>query len=92
MGFLLKTCTTCGTDKANNGFFSTKSPFYKDGVLNVCKDCVSKMLKEHPNDLNFANKLCQWADIPFNPTEWIQLYETNKENTFYDYIDASVFL
>lgn len=82
MGFLLKTCTTCGTDKANNGFFSTKSPFYKDGVLNVCKDCISKMLKEHPNDLNFANKLCQWADIPFNPTEWIQLYETNKENTF----------
>lgn len=82
MAFLLKTCSNCNIDKANNAFFKTKSPFHKDGVLNVCRDCVTKMLKDHPNDLKFADKLCQWADIPFNPTEWIQLYEVNKENTF----------
>ena len=35
---------------------------------------------EHPKDLQFADKLCQWADIPFNPTEWIKLYENNKDN------------
>ena len=51
-------------------------------MLNVCRDCIEKMLKQHPNDLEFANKLCQWADIPFNPSEWIQLYETNQERTF----------
>ena len=82
MGFLLKTCDNCKVDKANNAFFTTKSPFHKDGVLNVCRDCIEKMLKQHPNDLEFANKLCQWADIPFNPSEWIQLYETNQERTF----------
>jgi hypothetical protein len=30
----------------------------------------------------FADKLCQWADIPFNTSEWIKLYEVNQENTF----------
>lgn len=82
MAFLLKSCDNCGAALAKTAFFSTKSPFFKDGVLNLCRDCVSKMLKQHPDDLDFANRLCQWADIPFNPTEWIQLYEVNKENTF----------
>lgn len=82
MFLLLKTCDNCRTDKADVAFFRTKSPFHKTGVLNVCRDCVEMMLKEHPNDLKLADKLCQWADIPFNPTEWIKLYETNKEKTF----------
>lgn len=82
MAFLLKHCEKCGGDLGKSAFFNTKSPFYKDGVLNLCRNCITDMLRDHPNDLKFADKLCQWADIPFNPTEWIKLYETNKENTF----------
>lgn len=82
MAVLLKTCDNCGQTLAKSSFFTTKSPFYKDGMLNVCKDCIAKMLVAHPTDLDFANKLCQWADIPFNPTEWIRMYENNRENTF----------
>jgi hypothetical protein len=82
MAFFLKTCEQCGASLAKDAYFHTKSPFYKDGVLNLCKNCVVALLKQHPDDLVFADKLCQWADIPFNPSEWIQLYDTNKENTF----------
>lgn len=82
MAFFFKICESCKESLPNNSFFETKSPFYPEKVLNICRDCVSKMLRNHPNDLKFADKLCQWADIPFNPTEWIGLYEVNKENTF----------
>ena len=82
MAFFLKTCEDCGSSLSKDAYFLTKSPFYKDGVLNLCRNCVARLLKQHPNDLVFADKLCQWADIPFNPSEWIQLYETNQENTF----------
>lgn len=82
MAFFLKTCEECGASLNKDAYFNTKSPFYKDGVLNLCRNCVARLLKQHPNDLVFADKLCQWADIPFNPTEWIQLYEVNQENTF----------
>lgn len=82
MGFLLKTCEQCGNSLSGTGFLRTKSPLFPDGVLNLCKDCVARLVKEHPNDLQFADKLCQWADIPFNPEEWIKLYEANGKDTF----------
>lgn len=82
MAFFLKTCDDCGSSLSKDAYFSTTSPFHKDGVLNLCRNCVARLLKQHPNDLVFADKLCQWADIPFNPTEWIKLYEVNQENTF----------
>lgn len=82
MGFLLKTCEQCGNSLSGTALFQTTSPFFPDGVLNLCKDCVARLLKEHPNDLAFADKLCQWADIPFNPEEWIKLYEANGKDTF----------
>lgn len=82
MAVLLKTCEECGNSLPKSSHFATKSPFHKDKLLNICRSCITNMLKEHPTDLQFADKLCQWADIPFNPTEWIKLYETNKENTF----------
>ena len=82
MGFLLKTCEQCGNSLSGTGFLRTKSPLFPDGVLNLCKDCVARLVKDHPNDLQFADKLCQWADIPFNPEEWIKLYEANGKDTF----------
>lgn len=82
MAFLLETCEKCGQSYGASGFFSTKSPFHPKKVLNICKNCVAKMLADHPDDLKFADKLCQWADIPFNPTEWIKVYDINKEHAF----------
>lgn len=82
MASLLIECDRCHAPKAKNAFFPTNNPFFPTKLLNICRECVCKMLGEHPNDLMFADKLCQWADIPFDPDEWIKLYETNIDNTF----------
>lgn len=76
------TCDQCREDKFLSAFPKTRSHFHPRGYLNICFDCISQMLKEHPNDLNFANQLCQWADMPFDPNEWIELYRSNGNNTF----------
>lgn len=79
---LLRTCDKCGHSYGETGFFKTKSILFPDRVLPLCKLCVAELLSKHKNDLKFADKLCQWADIPFNPNEWIELYENNGDNTF----------
>ncbi len=38
-------------------------------------------MKEEAN-WPIVNKLCQWADIPFDPIEWGKMFETNREKTF----------
>lgn len=76
------TCDCCREDKYFSAFPKTRSQFFPRGYLNICSDCVSQMLKLHPNDLDFANQLCQWADMPFDPNEWIELYRSNGNNTF----------
>ena len=58
MAFFLKTCEDCGSSLSKDAYFLTKSPFYKDGVLNLCRNCIARLLKQHPNDLVFADKLC----------------------------------
>lgn len=81
-GLVMRYCESCREDKIPAAFPKTNSPLHPRGRLNLCLDCISKMINEHKRDLNFANKLCQWADIPFDPNEWIELYESNFDNTF----------
>lgn len=78
----LHTCEKCREDKVAMAFPKTKSPFFPRGRLNICSDCIEEMLRFYKRDLDFANQLCQWANIPFDPNEWIELYESNFERTF----------
>ena len=78
----LYTCEKCREDKVATAFPKTRSPFFPRGRLNICSDCVEEMLRFYKRDLDFANQLCQWANIPFDPNEWIELYESNFERTF----------
>lgn len=82
MAILLKECECCHRELAKISFYTTKSKFFPSGLLNICKECLRDMLKKHPDDLEFADKLCQWADIPFNVDKWTELYPYNKEGTF----------
>lgn len=82
MGKMFKECIQCGQTLPNDSYLPVNSIFFADGVTPICKDCIAKLLREHPNDINFADKLCQWTDIPFRVNDWIDLYEINGENTF----------
>ena len=87
--FGLKTCVCCGQLFGEEGFAPTKSPFFPDGVVTMCNDCIDKQLAMHDWDWEFVDKMCQMADIPFVPKEWERLREMTDREVFYRY--ATIF-
>ena len=79
---LLKECEKCHKSYSCDSFTEVKSPFFCDGMLPICNDCIEQMMSINEYNLDFFDKLCQWADIPFLVEEWTKLYEYNKEKTF----------
>lgn len=89
-GFTLKPCCKCGGMFGEEGFAPTKSPFFADGVIPMCNDCVDKDLAAHDWDWEYIDKMCQMADIPFVPKEWERLREMTEQEVFFRY--ATIFL
>lgn len=89
-GFTLKQCCRCGGMFGEEGFAPTKSPFFADGVIPMCNDCVDKDLAAHDWDWEYVDKMCQMADIPFVPKEWEKLREMTEQEVFFRY--ATIFL
>lgn len=83
--FTLKNCAECGSTFGPEGYIESKSPFFPDGHLPICNNCIEKMVIKTEKNWNIADKLCQWADFPFIINEWISLFETNREKTFLVY-------
>ena len=88
--FTLKPCCTCGQMFGEEGFAPTKSPFFADGVIPMCNDCVDRSLAARDWDWEYVDKMCQMADIPFVPKEWERLREMTEQEVFYRY--ATIFL
>lgn len=88
--FLTRQCARCGGTYGPESFAPTKSPFFGDGIIPICADCLDTWIQGDPSNEdagNWArvNKLCQWADIPFVPKEWARLYEQNPHGAFVVY-------
>lgn len=88
--FRLRQCLKCGQSFGEEGYAPTKSPFFPDGALTICNDCVDRDLAAHNWDWDYIDKMCQMADIPFVPKEWERLREMNGQEVFYRY--ARIFL
>ena len=88
--FALKACVHCGQVFGEEGFAPTKSLFFPDGTISICNDCIDKELMQHDWNWDYVDKLCQMADIPFEPKEWERLREMNEHEVFYRY--ATIFL
>ena len=85
--FVLKECAHCGGSFGEEGFAPTKSLFYPDGTITICNECIDKMIDEHGADWQFVDKLCQMADVPFIPKEWVAIQEMNPHGAFYKYCE-----
>lgn len=85
--FVTKVCAWCGGTFGGESFTPTKSPFYSDGVLPVCNSCIDLFLSERNFDWTVVDKVCQWADIPFIPKEWVKMLEMNPKETFCRYAE-----
>lgn len=80
---LTKTCTICGLSTTTEDFTKTHSPFYPDGYLPICNDCINRILREGDYSWDIIDRLCQYAGIPFIVKEWTRLEELNgKEKTW----------
>ena len=78
--FVTKQCIQCCGRFGEENFSPTSSPFYS-GYLPWCNDCIKKFIDGFENEWEAVDKLCQWADIPFVPKEWVRLKEMN-DNPF----------
>lgn len=64
-------CNFCNKEKPANEFLPSYSPFYPNGVMPFCYDCIAA--KFDVDDLNQANRICQQANAAFFPDEWVKL-------------------
>ena len=88
--FILKTCSRCNGSFGPDAFSETKSFFYKDGYLPICNSCIEEYLVENNFDWEAVDKVCQYADIPFVPSEFESLHEVDGDKVFLVY--AKVFV
>lgn len=88
--FLLKKCSLCGQSFGPENFAPTKSVFYPDGALPICNDCLEGYLEDTGYSWDAIDKICQYTDIPFIPSEWEKIHSINPNGTFGKY--AEVFL
>lgn len=82
-----KVCITCKEEKSIANYIATKSTILP-GSLPICRLCLTKLLKEAPEDekWNVMDKICQFADVPFIPSEWAKVYATNGKDAIGTYI------
>lgn len=87
--FTFKRCACCGATFGPEGFAPTKSWFYPDGVLPYCDSCVEQLISGEDDEMNWksVNLLCQYANIPFVPNEWVRIQEMNQVNPFHKYAE-----
>lgn len=85
-----KKCDRCGRLLTTDYFAPTRSPFFADGFVSTCNDCITGYLKNRDFSWSAIDKLCQWADIPFIVKEWQKIYEMNSPDTVWE-VYARVF-
>lgn len=83
-------CFRCGGTIFDERAVRVRSPFYPDGVLPLCADCIDALICEHKGDWDYIDKLCQMVDVPFVPREWERLGMSSQVRLFKRY--AATFL
>lgn len=85
----VKTCVRCKEEKTLAHFIAVNSIIHQ-GTLPICRECLAKQIaaatKEEGTSWNIADKMCQWADVPFIPEEWDKIYAANGRDALGVYI------
>lgn len=83
----VKRCIRCGGTFGSENFSPSNSFFYKDKYLPICDDCLNRFLiRDKKITWESFDKVCQWADLPFVPEEFVKVQQQNKiEKVFHIY-------
>ena len=80
MGRKTQTCQVCGKNKILEEFIASSSPFWVNGHINICYSCIKELVDY--TDLNAVDRLLQFANIAFEPNEWVKIYNREQDNVF----------
>ena len=72
-----KTCSICKREREASSYIRSKSRFFSDGRLPICKHCLGVMGELEDFNWNFVDEYCRWVDIPFIPEKFEEIKETN---------------
>lgn len=85
--FKMRECPVCKRLLTKKDYNETKSPFFIDGYLTICKDCLSEAVEKEEGSWDAVDLICQWADVPFRPDDFTKLYTTNPSQAMGLYLD-----
>ncbi len=81
-------CQKCNMEKGMANFIGVPQSIVFNGHLPICRDCISMILATVPENevWNTADRLCQWANIPFVPEVWHKCYDGYGNDAFSHYV------
>lgn len=76
-----KNCRKCGEYHKQDMYLASTSWFFPDGYIDICNNCLDKYLGDHM-DVEKADKLCQYMDMPFDLNTWMTIVNANGYGSF----------
>lgn len=76
-----KNCRKCGKYYKQDMYLPSTSWFFPDGYIDICNDCLDKYLGDCM-DVEKADKLCQYMDMPFDLNTWMTIVNANGYGSF----------
>lgn len=85
--FKIRECPVCKRLLTKKDYNATKGPFFLDGYLSICKDCLNQMVEDEEGHWDIVDLICQWADVPFRPDDFTKIYNSNPSMAMGIYLD-----
>lgn len=82
-------CQRCKEEKTTANYIACNSIIH-GGVLPICRQCLARQIYEEKEKdgttWNIVDKICQWADVPFVPEQWEEIYSGHGKDALGVYI------
>lgn len=77
-------CSNCKKELAQSNFYSSNSPMFPEGRVNICKNCIQRII-DYTN-MESIYQVLRTLDIPFYYDAWESMKQKNPKNPFGNYI------
>ena len=82
----MRACPCCGNMLGASSYPETKSPFFPDGHLTICGNCLDEQLVDVNGEWATMDYICEWADVPFIPEQFTKVWDSCPEHTVSQYL------
>ena len=82
----MRACPNCGNMLGMTSYPLTKSPFFPDGHLTICGNCLDQQLLDVNGEWATMDYICEWADVPFVPEQFTKVWSSCPEHAASQYL------